>query len=445
MKKFGFGKKSAEVDDDTNRSTLFGKRGSPAPSDNPYAQSKPANDPYMNDTNKYANVSPYQQARAGLSSDPRAGGLPSGPGPRNGYGAPLSRNDSHASSTTAVSNGTSPGGYTNDRYGTSSGYGSNKYSSGGFGNGTTHSGRQGGYGGLGHSNSDDTDVNRDALFSGVQNRNMQQNNNNKNEIAQSGAYGQSAADPDARKYGGYGEERELTEEEKANEDVKQIKGDMHGYMDQDVVGIDKSNAIAENIMMNIAPGSLARLGAQNERLHATEQHLDSAISSQRHAHDQTRKLKSLNRSMFAVHVKNPFTEGSRTAKGETEAMAQHQADRELREASRREKYAQGAHMESTFRDLNRTEVPASFSRADRGKKSKYVMEDESDEELIQKNDHIEDGIVKLSGTMTTIHGMTVEIGKQIDHSNKLTDRIADKTDKASDKFVAINHTLNRIR
>ena len=90
MKKFGFGKKQSDGGDDANRAALFGKKGSPAPaSDNPYAQSQPADDPYMNDTNKFAHMTPYQQARAGLQDRPV--GLPSGPGPRSGYGGPPPR------------------------------------------------------------------------------------------------------------------------------------------------------------------------------------------------------------------------------------------------------------------------------------------------------------------------------------------------------------------
>ena len=68
MKKFGFGKKS-----------------SPAPTDNPYAQSQSSNDPYTNNPNqKY--VTPYQQARANLGNNsPQAAGPAQQPG---GYGGP---------------------------------------------------------------------------------------------------------------------------------------------------------------------------------------------------------------------------------------------------------------------------------------------------------------------------------------------------------------------
>src|SRR3569833_4354184 len=85
MGKFGFGK---DADEESARSGLFGGRKKASnQSDNPYAQNQ-ADDPYAN-----ANASPYQQARSGLPSGPRAGGggrpgLPRGPGPRSRASSP---------------------------------------------------------------------------------------------------------------------------------------------------------------------------------------------------------------------------------------------------------------------------------------------------------------------------------------------------------------------
>merc|ERR1711964_562725 len=99
MKKFGFGKKGGDGDDDSSRSALFGSRSSknssPAPAaSNPYAQPPQAADPYAQDNNKYANMGPVG---------------PSG------------------ASSPAVNRGPSPGGYAAEKYGSGGGYGSNRY------------------------------------------------------------------------------------------------------------------------------------------------------------------------------------------------------------------------------------------------------------------------------------------------------------------------------
>ncbi|KAI0593837.1 hypothetical protein F4775DRAFT_471388 [Biscogniauxia sp. FL1348] len=436
MKKFGFGKKSAD-DDDANRSALFGKKGSPAPpSDNPYAQAKAANDPYMNDNNKYANVpTPYQQTRTGL---------PSGPGPRAGYGAPpLNRSGSSASSATApppYSDNQQPSGYGNDRYGTSSGYGSSKYAgAGGYGGGgASSSSRPGGYGGLGPA---DDDANRDALFSGARERQDQRQAN-----GQSGAYGESGAD--SSKYGGYGEQRELTEEEKDYEAYKDAKAQIHETTKASLA-TNQNSLRYMNQALDTGLATYARLGAQNERLHHTDQLLDTATESHRHAEAQTKKLKSLNRSMFAVHVKNPFTEKRRTAEEEARIVSQNQADREIREATRRDKFGQNARMEQNFVELNRDQAPSSFTRANRGDRSKYTLEDDSDEEgareLDAANEQIERDLEQMSIGVSKLKRIGQAMGEELDHGNKLIDRIGSKTDPLDDQIRVTNARMNRIR
>ncbi|KAI1376366.1 hypothetical protein F4677DRAFT_419717 [Hypoxylon crocopeplum] len=442
MRKFGFGKKHADGDDDVNRSALFGKKGSPAPpSDNPYAQAQPANDPYMNDTNKYANMTPYQKARTGLPNGPAAG-LPSGPGPRNAYSAPpLSRNTSDSSSATnpaPYSNGNAPGGYSSDRYGASSGYGASKYNS----NSYTSNSRPGGYGGLGRTDSNDTDANRDQLFSGARERYGQKQLIDGNETL-----GASETDSSATKYGGYGEQRELTAEEKDYAEYKNIKQEIRDTTKSSVTSTENSLR-ALNQSLDVGMQSYARLGTQNERLHYTDQLLDSAVEKQRRADAQTKKLKTLNRSMFAVHVKNPFTEKSRTAEEEARVMAQNQSDREVREATRREKFAQNARMESTFNDLNRGETPPSFSKPNRNDRNKYALEDDSDEEgardLENDNDQIENNLEQLQNGTVRLNRLAKALGDELDHGNGLIDRIGAKTEPLDDQLRVTNLRLEKI-
>ncbi|KAI1446766.1 hypothetical protein F5Y02DRAFT_381320 [Annulohypoxylon stygium] len=448
MKRF-LGKKSSDGDDDANRSALFGKKGSPAPSDNPYAQSQPANDPYMNDNNKFAHMTPYQQARSGLQNNQPVG-LPSGPGPRSGYGAtPVARNASNSSSATApppYSSGQPDqpsGGYANNKYGSSSGYGNNKYSNSNSYGGSS-AGRPGGYGGLGRTDNNGTDANRDALFSGAQERYDQHKGNQDGGYGGSGASGASGADS---KYGGYGERRELTEEEKEYEEYKDLKREIHETTKASVNSTENSMR-ALNQSLDVGMQSLARLGAQNERLYNTEQLVDSAIEKQRHADAQTKKLKTLNRSMFAVHVKNPFTEKRRTAEEEQRVVAQNQADREVREATRREKFAQNSRMESQFADLNRGQAPPSFSKPNRNDRNKYTLEDDSDEEgardLENDNEQIENNLNELQNGTFRLNRLAKALGDELDQGNKLIDRIGSKTEPLDDQLRVTNMRLKKM-
>ncbi|KAI8632232.1 hypothetical protein F5Y19DRAFT_492111 [Xylariaceae sp. FL1651] len=432
MKKLGFGKKGGG-DDDPNRSALFGKKGSPAPqSDNPYAQTQTASDPYMNeDNNKFAGMTRYQQARSDIQN---------GPGPRG-----VSRNDSIASSATApppYSNQPPSAGYGNDRYGTSGGYGSSKYAgSSNYANAPTS--RPGGYGGLGRTDSTDTDAKRDALFSSARDRHDQRQ---ATDTSGSGAYGSSGAD--ASKYDGYGSRRELTEEEREAEEYRSLKSQIHDTT-QASLATNQNSLRYMNQALDTGLATYARLGAQNERLHHTDQLLDTATESHRHAEAQTKKLKSLNRSMFAVHVKNPFTEKRRTAEEEARILSQNQADREIREASRRDKFAQNSRMERQFAALEKDDEPSSFSRANRGDRSKYTLEDDSDEEgaaqLDAANEQIERDLEQMSLGVSKLRRIGVAMGEELDHGNKLIDRIGAKTDPLDDQIRVTNARMNRIR
>ncbi|KAI0175564.1 hypothetical protein GGR52DRAFT_318359 [Hypoxylon sp. FL1284] len=447
MKKFGFSKKQSDGGDDAGRAALFGKKGSPGPaSDNPYAQSKSANDPYMNDSNKYAHMTPYQKARTGLQDGPV--GLPSGPGPRNGFGGPPSRNPSSSSSATALPpySSASPqpsGGYGNDRYGASSGYGGSKYGGSGSGSG---SGRAGGYGGLGRTDSNGTDANRDALFSGAQERYTQQQADRNNSYGASGASGASGADGGS-KYGGYGEQRELTAEEKDYEEYKNIKQEIRDTTKSSVQSTENSLR-ALNQSLELSTQTYARLGGQNERLHETEQTLDRGVENQRYGDAQTKKLKTLNRSMFAVHVKNPFTEKRRTAEEEAKVLAQSQYDREVRDSTRRDRFAQNARMESAFRDMNMNDQTSSFSKPNRNDRNKYTLEDDSDEEgakdLENDNDQIDNNLHMMHGGVTKLNRIAKAMGDELDNGNQLIDRIGSKTEGLDDRLKLTTRTLRKM-
>ncbi|KAI0385785.1 hypothetical protein F5Y04DRAFT_156780 [Hypomontagnella monticulosa] len=455
MKKFGFGKKNSDGDDDANRSALFGKKGSqgPPPSDNPYAQSQPANDPYMNDNNKYANIppnmTPYQQARARLPD--RSGGLPSGPSPQNRYGPPpVSRNDSNYSSNSAPpaypgAQQAPTGGYANDRYGTSSGYGAGKYNnSNSYGAPASGPARQGGYGGLGRSNSNDTDANRDALFTGARERYDQQQTRNVNGGgAGSGAYGSSGADADNSKYGGYGEQRELTEEEQYEADVQNNKDSIR-QVKQDTVRTTQNISRIVDQTLDVAYQTTARLGAQAERLNNTESNLDKGSMASREAEEQTKKLKSLNRSMFAVHVGNPFTAKRRNAEMEQQALDQNRSDRELRESTRKEGYMANQRMESQFREVERASAKDHvWKKQSAAERSKYQFE--ADEEDDQMEDDIEENMAHASRGITALKGLANVMGDELNSQNKMIDRIGTKSDQLSDATAIQTRRLKTIR
>ena len=454
MKKFGFGKKG-DGDDDSNRSALFGrssKNSSPASAaTNPYAQPPPASDPYAQDNNKYANMpqasygpsgpSPYQQARQnyGVASGPgpgRGGGLPGGPAPNRGNGpSPDPR---------ALGRGPQPtgSGYGAERYGSGAGYGSNRYESTETPAPTTSRYGAGGYGGLGRRNSNETvstEDNRDALFGGAKERYVQKSSLPPSNARAGGGYGDSAAS--GGEHGTYGEERQLTAEEEEEEDVQATKQQIRFMKQEDVSSTRNALRIAAQAE-ETGRATLARLGAQGERIHNTEKNLDLAANHSRIAEERARELRTLNRSMFAVHVSNPFTASSRRAERDEEIIEKHRSEREQREATRAAAFGSQQRMEQAFRDA-RPSSQTPQGKASLAERSKYQFEADSEDEEMENE--IDSNLDALGGAASRLHTLAQATGKEVDAQNGIIDTIIKKVCAVLISFICVcANTLGRL-
>ncbi|CZT48036.1 probable protein transport protein SEC9 [Rhynchosporium secalis] len=448
MKKFGLGKKKGgEGDDDSSRSALFGSRSSknsaPAPAaSNPYAQAPQAADPYAQDSNKYANMgpvgasgsSPYQQARQNY-------GLPSGPGAARGGPPPP-----------AVTRGPAPstGGYGAEKYGSGGGYGSNRYegapSSGAGGDAGSRYG-PGGYGGLGRINSNDTTTtedNRDALFSGAKDRYVQKTGPPPSNGRPGGGYAaDSGISSQGGGYGAYGEDRQLTAEEEEEEDVAATKQQIRFMKQEDVSSTRNALRIAAQAE-ETGRATLARLGVQGERIHNTEKNLDLAANHNRVAEEKAKELKTLNKSMFAVHVSNPFTASSRRATRDQEIIEKHRQEREERDATRAAAFGTQQRMERAFKELQPGDVGyrAPQTKASLAERSKYQFEaDSEDDEMENEIDSNLDALGHAAGRLNALARAT---GKEVDEQNKHIDTIIQKSDRVDDQIAMNTARLGRI-
>lgn len=418
MKKFGFGKKGGDGDEDSNRSALFSrssKNSSPAPAaSNPYAQPPPAADPYAQDTNKYANMpsnpSPYQQAKQsyGLPPGPRGGSLPSGP--RGGSAAPPPQ-----------ANG---GGYGAEKYGSGGGYGTNRYEAPPAETGSRYG--AGGYGGLGRTNSVDTTTtedNRNALFGDAKDRYAQRavapTNGRPDPNYSAGSAGGDSG------YGTYGEGRQLTAEEEEEEDVKATKDQIRFMKQEDVSSTRNALRIAAQAE-ETGRATLARLGAQGERIHNTEKNLDLAANHNRLAEEKARELKTLNKSMFAVHVSNPFTKSQRIRARDEEIINKHRSEREQRDQTRADAFASQQRMEQNFRELQAGDAGyrPQQSKASLAERSKYQFEaDSEDDEMENEIDSNLDALGHAAGRLNALAKAT---GREVDNQNRIIDGIVVK-------------------
>ncbi len=448
MKKFGFKSKPKEDTEDTNRSSLFGSRSSkpssqqPTPaSSNPYAQPQNASDPYAQDTNKYANMGNAPGDGGGTPKSGGYGGLDDG----GRYGG-----DNRQS---GGGYGASAGGYGADKYGNQGGYGADRYGSGG-GAAAANTRGPSGYGGLGRSNSQDTtttDDNRNALFGGAKDRyaqkstlppsNDQTNTSNYGSGAQSGAI----APETSQGYGAYSD-RQLTAEEEEEEDVQATKQQIRFMKQEDVSSTRNALRIA-NQAEETGRDTLTRLGAQGERIHNTEKNLDLANNTNRVAEQRARELKTLNKSMFAVHVSNPFTASSRKQARDEDIMSKHHSEREQREATRQAAFESKARMDSHSKTLTPQPGQPGYGKpsgkASLAERAKYQFEADSEDDEMENE--IDGNLDALSGAAGRLNALARATGREVEEQNLHIERIGMKSDKVDDQIAMNRARLDRFK
>lgn len=430
-----FGKKG-DGDEDSNRLALFGSRSkskSPAPpANNPYAQ--PAIPP-----------DPYTQAKMNAGIVPSQGPSNPRPQPTEGrYGGmerpppqekrPYGNNDRYGPPQDSY-------GYSSNKFGNEKGYGAsgdggNPY--GGYGQ-TSGPSQYGNYGGYGASAGDPydngPDENRDALFGGASQR-LQRKQDDRPPSYMSNPGG-SSEEPS---YGGY-EDRQLTAEEIENEDVDASKQEIKFIKQQDVSSTRNAlrmAAMAEETGRN----TLARLGAQGERLHNTNRNLDIANNHINIAEDKAKELKTLNRSMFAVHMNNPFTSKERRIQREEKIMDRHESEREQREATREQAFKAGQRMNQNFKSLGDSGFgtgtgSGSGYKPNLAERAKYQFEADSDDDRME--DEIDRNLDELGGAAKRLNLLARATGEEVDAQNKIIRGIAEKVSLDSDLHSPSEH------
>ena len=279
-------------------------------------------------------------------------------------------------------------------------YSSGKYSGGGV--------YHGGY------EQRDTDPSREQLLG-----------NHAQKPPSSGSYGggYGAATP----RGGYGtppREGQTTEQEE-EEDVDAIKQQIR-FTKQESVNSTRRSLVVAASAEETGRNTLARLGGQGECLLNTKKNLDLAHNQNWKAEETTRKLQSLNRSMFAVHVGNPFNSAKRAREKEDKIIEDHKRGMEERERIQESRHegrknisegldgkggygGYGGYGGSTMSNIER---------------SRYQFEaDESDDE---KEKEIEHNLDQLGNITGRLKHLAVATGKEVDRQNQQIDEITNR-------------------
>ncbi|KAF0269826.1 hypothetical protein FOG48_01120 [Hanseniaspora uvarum] len=178
--------------------------------------------------------------------------------------------------------------------------------------------------------------------------------------------------------------------------------------------------------------TLGMLGSQSEKLGNVETNLTLMKIHNREADDKVSELKKLNRSVFAVHVSNPFTSKRRAREFEERVKNQRELDKQMQMDDRRKlddsTKAIGHTLSSAYNqhksDLN-GETVAVKEQNSKGeilnKNKKYMFEgDSEDEDLEVEIDRNLNEIGKISGRLKKIAlSQSDEVEKQHSRLNQI--------------------------
>ncbi|KAL1303667.1 hypothetical protein AAFC00_007021 [Neodothiora populina] len=464
---FGLSKKDKDKeksrDESSSRSALFGGRSksqkaAPAAA-NPYAVQASTPDPYASKP-----ADPYAASRPSIGT-PQGSTLGAPPGYDGRSPSPM-RNDKSPVPIGGYGGGPSAprfGGQGN--YGQQGGYGNTPYAAD-----QPQASRAGGYGGLGRTNSNETmgtDAGRAALFGDAPQRQLQQQleppsaaQDNSYAGGSNGYNANSAGPSDANRdalFGGAGQRQQQggyggssselydvdnfrTAEEQEEEDVQAAKSEIKFIKQQDVSSTRNALRIAQQAEAT-GRETLARLGAQGDRIHNTEHNLDMASNQNRLAEEKARELKTLNRSMFAVHVANPFTAKKREEAALAIALDKHQTERRQMDDTRSNAYSTTARHQAQGRDLK--PIRHATDKASLAQRAKYQFEADSEDDEMENE--IDGNLEAIHKGARSLNMLGRAMGEELDEQNKHIARIIDKTDTVDDQIALNRARLNRIR
>lgn len=243
---------------------------------------------------------------------------------------------------------------------------------------------------------------------------------------------------------GYGEDRELTEEEQEQEKYLDTLAQKKQVKQESAASIQRSLQTMHGIV-DVQNETNSRLAYQGESLFNAEKNMDMANNYNVAGLDKAKELQSVNRSMFAMHVSNPFTAKKRAQARDQEVMDRHRAEKGEREETRRNRYAAGQMFDDQNRELTSYQFQqSSYERRAPNKENPYAYEDDSEEEQLEND--IDDGLTQLSKGVGMIKLGALQTRDTLNTQNQTIDRIAGKVstfsaDRTSDEIAMLTFTF----
>lgn len=235
-------------------------------------------------------------------------------------------------------------------------------------------------------------------------------------------------------------EEEARQQQEEDEAVDEVKQEIRFTKQGSVQSTRNTLRMAQEAEMS-GMNTIGMLGHQNNQFGDIENNLDLMYAHNRVADDKIGELKKLNRSMFAVHVGNPFT-SRRRAREKAETMK----NRKIEEKMLQQEKLQG--VQSSTKRVEGALSPGNepLSTSDRYKREeilnrakRYQFEaDEEDDMMEVEIDKNLDQIGQISGRLKKL---ALATGDEIDAQRK---RLGKMEDNADDMDIRLHMNTQRM-
>ncbi|KAG0309880.1 Protein transport protein S9 plasma membrane t-SNARE [Dissophora globulifera] len=368
----------------------------------------------------------------------------------------MSNNNNNSSYGRNASYGGNSGYGGNASYGGNSGYGGNN-SNPGYGNNNSY-GANNSYGGnngggYGSSQRPGQYGQSQQQYGGQYDPHQQQQQYGggqygQNPASRPGQYGQQQQQY-GRQYDGYnnyeGQQGPIPGQE-TEEDVDRVAQQIRDTRQESVQST--RNALRALQEADESAGrTMQQLGDQSEQLGRIERSLDSAQIHADNAQAKAGELKTVNRSMFAIHVKNPFTSTKKKERELEEAKRRAAEEMAQREAIRREEYDSRQRVNTAMGQGPYGRAPgqgngASGGIGSQGERSMYAFENNEQDD--QDEREIDTNLDLMSGFMDRLKQSAVTMNTEVNRQNERMTGITQKTDNVHGSVTYNTQLLQKI-
>ncbi|KAK9239279.1 hypothetical protein V1525DRAFT_398346 [Lipomyces kononenkoae] len=250
------------------------------------------------------------------------------------------------------------------------------------------------------------------------------------------------------------EEQEQQQEQQQEQDqedleINALKQQIRHTNKQSLASADNALRYAEEAEAS-GLRTLQSLGEQGDQLAGAENSIAVTGNQTKLAEDYAAELKALNRSIFAVHVSNPFNSRRRIMEQEQKIRATFRAQQVDRETTRRQQYDAQQRVAAAIGNVpgdRRREMTATerryreqmhVNRTKLAETSKYLFEPE--EEDFETERELESRLDSIGSAATRLNMMAKSIGTEVTEQNERVHRLGRRTDE-----VEVGVHMNTVR